>query len=1099
MTIEPNQDAIAYVPVAELIQSFDWSRSLLGPQQNWPQPVKTLVELMLSSNQPMFIVWGSGRTLLYNDAYSAILVAKHPHAFGGDFLDAWDEIHADLAPIVDQAYSGKPVHMDDIKLMMFRKGYLEETHFSFSYTPVRDETGRVGGFFCACMEITNQVLAERRQVAERNRLDRMFSQAPGFRALLEGPHHRFVMTNPTYMQLVGHRDVLGKTVAETLEDAVAQGYLDLLDHVFSNNEAYSASGAKYAVQVVPDGPIDERYVDFIYQPLTDAEGAVTGIYVDGIDVTDRVLNEQRQNFRLGFEDRLRRAATAEDIIQTAVELLGEHLGADRVGYSEIIDDTIVRTTGSYTVEGMLPLTEDYPVEDFGAERIESQRKGIIVVEQDVQARPDADPVWAAISTRGLVSVPLVRGDKFVASLYVNTREPRHWSTEDVSLIQEVANRVWDAGERAKAETALRESEALFRLMADAVPQIIWITDAEGRVEFMNKQWFDYVGKPHLPETAGAISENHLHPDDKIATDIAFGDALQTGNTFLVEHRIRSAGGEYRWFLVRGEPHRDQDSGAILRWFGSSVDIHDRKVAEGELRNLNDTLEQRVAERTAERDRTWVLSHDLLAVAGFDGMLKRINPAWTRVLGYDEATLLSMPFPTLIHPDDLPAAGEIVQAMQGGLTTQEFVDRLRTASGDYRIISWTAVPEGDVFYAIGRDITDRQEMEEQLHQAQKMEAVGQLTGGLAHDFNNILAGISGSLELMQTRLAQGRVADLDRYLTGAQGAAKRAAGLTQRLLAFSRRQTLDPRPAYLNQVVAGMQDLVTRSVGPTIAVETVLAGGLWTSFVDVGQLESALLNLCINARDAMPDGGKLTIETANRWLDRRSAKERGVAPGQYISMCVSDTGTGIPANVITKVFEPFFTTKPIGQGTGLGLSMVHGFAGQSNGAARIYSEAGKGTMVCLYLPRHNGKSDTVLDSLEPGAAPATAEYETILVVDDEPLVRMVAVEILEELGYEVLEADDGASALKILRSDQRVNLLVTDVGLPGGMNGRQLAEASRVSRPDLEVLFITGYAENAVLNHGHLDHGMHVMTKPFASDAFGRRVGELIQEAKHSRS
>ncbi len=1087
-------------PVSVLISNHDWSSSPLGVPEGWPQPLKTLVELMLASNQAMFVAWGPERTLLYNDAYAEILASKHPAALGCDFLDAWKEIRADLLPIVEQAYSGTPVHMDDIELLMLRKGYPEETHFSFSYTPVRGETGHIAGFFCACVEITEQVLAERRQVAERDRLNRMFSQAPGFRALLEGPEHRFVLTNPAYQQLVGHRDVLGKTVAETLEDAVAQGYLDLLDQVFSSNKAFAATGAKYALQLSPGGPIEERFVDFVYQPVTDAEGTVTGIFVDGVDVTDRILNERRQTFRLCFEERLRTLVEPGEIIQAAVEMLGQHLGADRVGYSEIIDDAIVRTTGSYTVDGMLPLTDDYPIDDFGPERIEQQRRGIIVVADDVQADPkSADPIWAAITTRGVVSIPLVRGGKFVASLYVNTREARSWSSDDVFLIQEVANRIWDAGERARAEAALRESEAQFRLMADSVPQIVWITDAEGRVEFMNKQWFDYVGQPDLPITANAVAETHIHPDDQAATTVAFADALQAGSTFLVEHRIRSAKGQYRWFLVRGEPHRDPLSGQILRWFGSSVDIHDRRLAEAKLRELNQTLEQRVAERTAERDRTWVLSNDLLAVAGFDGMLKGINPAWTRILGFPEETLLTTPFPQLIHPDDLPAASAIVQAMQQGQTTQDFVDRLRTASGDYRTIAWTAVPEGDVFYAIGRDITDRQEMEEQLHQAQKMEAVGQLTGGLAHDFNNILAGISGSLELMQTRLAQGRIGDIDRYLNGAMGAARRAAGLTQRLLAFSRRQTLDPRPADLNQIVSGMQDLVARSVGPTIAVETVLAGGLWTAFVDVGQLESALLNLCINARDAMPDGGKLTIETANRWLDARAAKERGVAPGQYISMCVSDTGTGIPPDVLERVFDPFFTTKPIGQGTGLGLSMVHGFAGQSNGAVRIYSEVGKGTMVCIYLPRHTGATSSDEESDAQDVAPPAAEHETILVVDDEPLVRMVAVEVLEELGYRVLEAEDGPSALKILQTSQRIDLLVTDVGLPGGMNGRQLADAIRGTRPGLQVLFITGYAENAVLNHGHLDHGMHVMTKPFASDAFGKRVGELVEEQRRIQS
>ncbi len=384
-------------------------------------------------------------------------------------------------------------------------------------------------------------------------------------------------------------------------------------------------------------------------------------------------------------------------------------------------------------------------------------------------------------------------------------------------------------------------------------------------------------------------------------------------------------------------------------------------------------------------------------------------------------------------------------------------------------------------------------EEALRQAQKMEAVGQLTGGLAHDFNNILAGISGSLEMMNTRLAQGRVGDLSRYINGAMGATKRASALTQRLLAFSRRQTLDPKPLNINTLVDSMLDLVIRSVGPEIKVETVGAAGLWPTFVDTSQLENALLNLCINARDAMPNGGKLTIETGNRWMDERAARMRGLEPGQYVSLCVSDTGTGMSQDIIERAFDPFFTTKPIGQGTGLGLSMVYGFAGQSGGAARIYSELGKGTMICIYLPRYSGSIDTADPEAEASIdAPRADGDETILVVDDEPLVRMLAVEELQDLGYSVIEAEDAPSALRLLNSNRQISLLITDVGLPGGMNGRQLADAARTNRPDLEVLFITGYAENAVLNHGHLEHGMHVMTKPFQLDVFAQRVKSLIK-------
>jgi len=382
-------------------------------------------------------------------------------------------------------------------------------------------------------------------------------------------------------------------------------------------------------------------------------------------------------------------------------------------------------------------------------------------------------------------------------------------------------------------------------------------------------------------------------------------------------------------------------------------------------------------------------------------------------------------------------------------------------------------------------------EEALRQSQKMEAVGQLTGGLAHDFNNLLTGISGSLQLMQTRLSQGRVNELDRYITAADGAARRAASLTHRLLAFSRRQTLDPKPTKINRLIAGLEELIRRTVGPGIQVEVVGAAGLWTALVDRNQLENALLNLCINARDAMPEGGRITIETANKWLDERAARERELSPGQYISLCVTDTGTGMTPEVIKRAFDPFFTTKPLGQGTGLGLSMIYGFARQSGGQVRIYSEVGKGTTMCLYLPRHQGRDEDAQIAHEWEVAPSATEGQTVLVVDDEPTVRMLVSEVLQELGYTAIEVADGSTGLQVLRSDQRIDLLITDVGLPGGINGRQVADGAREVRPDLKVLFITGYAENAVVGNGHLEPGMQVLAKPFPMEALATRIRDLM--------
>jgi PAS domain S-box-containing protein len=383
-------------------------------------------------------------------------------------------------------------------------------------------------------------------------------------------------------------------------------------------------------------------------------------------------------------------------------------------------------------------------------------------------------------------------------------------------------------------------------------------------------------------------------------------------------------------------------------------------------------------------------------------------------------------------------------------------------------------------------------EDALRQSQKMEAVGQLTGGLAHDFNNLLAGISGSLELMQNRIQQGRLNDVERYIAAAQGASKRAAALTHRLLAFSRRQTLDPKPTDVNRLVADLQELIQRTVGPAITVEAVGASGAWPALVDPPQLENAILNLCINARDAMPDGGRITIETTNRYLDGRAARQLDIPDGQYLALCVTDTGTGMTPEVIQRVFEPFFTTKPLGQGTGLGLSMIYGFAQQSGGQVRIASEIGQGTTVCIYLPRHHGAVDEWAEGASAPSLLRSHQGETVLVVDDEPTVRMLVADILADLGYTAIEAEDSATGLQTLRSDVRIDLLVTDVGLPGGMNGRQLADAGRAARPNLKVIFITGYAEYAVVGNGQLDPGMAVLTKPFSIETMAARIQAMIR-------
>ena len=488
-----------------------------------------------------------------------------------------------------------------------------------------------------------------------------------------------------------------------------------------------------------------------------------------------------------------------------------------------------------------------------------------------------------------------------------------------------------------------------------------------------------------------------------------------------------------------------------------------------------------------------------------GLVISWNPGAERLKGYKAEEIVGRHF-SLFYTDEDREADKPRMALATSAGRGKFEDegwRVRKDGGRF----WASVvvdpvldDQGAVigFAKVTRDLTEAkaartalEQAREALFQSQKMEAVGQLTGGIAHDFNNMLAGISGCLEMLQSRLSQGRIHDQERYLVAAQGSVRRAASLTHRLLAFSRQQTLSPKPTDVNRLMAGMEELVRRTAGPSITVETVGAGGLWNTLVDPNQLENALLNLCINARDAMPEGGRLTIETANRWFDEAAARGRDMQPGQYVSLCVTDTGTGMTPDVMRRAFDPFFTTKGVGEGTGLGLSMIHGFARQSGGQVRIYSEPGQGSMLCLYLPRHHGDAEMEPEPASPAPLQKAGVGGTVLVVDDEATVRMLVSDVLAEMGYAAIETGDGASALKVLQSDTRIDLLITDIGLPGGMNGRQLVDAARVGRHGLKVLFITGYAENAVIGNAILEPGMHVLTKPFALEHLASRIRDIV--------
>ena len=575
-------------------------------------------------------------------------------------------------------------------------------------------------------------------------------------------------------------------------------------------------------------------------------------------------------------------------------------------------------------------------------------------------------------------------------------------------------------------------------------------------------------------------------------EAALRTAAETGRFTAEAWRMRKDGSQF-WAAVVVDPIRRD--GKLIGFAKITRDMTEQRAA------------QLAALESERRFRLLVQAVTDYAIFMLDlaGNVTNWNAGAERIKGYAAAEIIGQHFSRFYTPEDIDA----------GLPKKALETARRT--GQYEAEGWRRRKDGTRFWAsavidairdddgtligfakITRDLTERQETQlqleqsrEQLFHAQKMEAVGQLTGGLAHDFNNLLAGISGSLELAKARLAQGRIGDLERYIIAAQGATSRAATLTHRLLAFARRQTLDPKPTNANKLIADMEELVRRTVGPGIKIETVLAVGLWHAFCDRNQLENAILNLCINARDAMPEGGRLTLETANTWLDESGARGRDMQPGQYVAVCVSDTGTGMAPEVVERAFDPFYTTKPIGQGTGLGLSMVYGFAKQSGGQARIYSEVGAGATVKLYLPRlHDGAVD---EEAQSGGVemPRAEAGEVVLVVDDEPTIRMLVTEVLQDLGYTPIEAADGPAGLKVLQSNVRIDLLITDVGLPGGISGRQMVDTARQARPGLKVLFITGYANNAAIGNGLLEPGMHVLTKPFAMDQLASRIRAII--------
>lgn len=1051
--------------MGSLIRAHDWQSATLGRPEGWPQALKTLVGLMLDSVQPMFVAWGPERTLLYNDAYAPLLAGRHPAALGRPFLDVWQEVRADLTPLVDKVFAGEPVHMDDLTLRLDRRGVLEEAHFAFSYTPVRDESGSVAGLFCACTETTRQMLAQRRRTEATERLHAMFEQAPGFIAMLRGPEHVFELTNAAYMQLVGHRDVIGKTVREALPEVEGQGFFELLDRVLRTGEPFVGRAMPVDLQRTPGARVERRYLDLVYQPITSPDDAVSGIFVEGADVTERMLAEAELR---ESEERSRR--TIEGVKGYAIfttDLAGAitdwTLGAEAIfGWSS--DEILGRSAD-------LLFTPEDRAAGVPARELATARDHGCANDERWHIRRDGSRLFANGSVR-----------------------PLHGDRGEVTGFIKIAR---DETERRAVEARLRTSEEFNRRVLASSADCIKVLDLEGRLEFMSEGGMGVMEVDDF----GAIDGKDwpdIWPDDKRAEVRSAIGAARSGGTARFQGFSPTMKGTPRWWDVIVTPITDAD-GRPEKLLSISRDITATKQAEEALRELNATLETRVAARTSERNMLSSIleSTDVMVMAcDLDYTILAINKAnadeFERIYGVRPKAGDNMLALLADQPDH---QAQVREGWRRGLAGEEvsivedYGDPARVRP--YYDISFRALRD-DAGERIGayqfvKDITERvrqqgqlAQAQEALRQSQKLEAMGQLTGGVSHDFNNLLTPIIGSLDLLQRKGMGGERER--RLINGALQSAERAKTLVQRLLAFARRQPLQAEAVDVADLIDGMRDLVASTTGPQVRVLIQAAPDLPAARADANQLEMALLNLAVNARDAMPGGGALTVSAEASIVG--TGHRLDLPAGRYVRLAVADTGIGMEGATLARAIEPFFSTKGVGRGTGLGLSMVHGLAAQLGGALDISSTPGVGTTVELWLP---ATDDAVARSERSNPTETPAVAGIVLLVDDEDLVRMSTADMLSELGYTVVEAGSAEEALRHIDGRTPFDVLVTDHLMPG-MTGAELAQSVRRRRPGTPVLVISGYAEVE-----GIAADLPRLTKPFRQVDLGASMAALAAE------
>ena len=937
-----------------LMRGFDWLTTLFGDPATWPQSLRSTLSACLNTPAVSALYWGPEFRLLYNDAYAPALQDRHPWALGRPMPEVWPEVWQVLGPQAEAVMqTGQGFVAEDQRLVFEEHSGPRETFWSYNFAPIRGEDGAVAGILLTAMDTTAKTLSDRRLAAERERLMGLFDQAHGFMAMLRSPNHVFELTNPSYMQLIGHRDVIGKPVREALPEVEGQGFFELLDHVYASGKPFRGKAMRVGLQRMPGAPTEERFVDLVYQPVTDATGGVTGIFVEGTDVTEMKvasddLREREQRLRL--------------IVEAATDYAILTLDAERV--------VTTWPAGAADIFG------------YTAEEIIGQSADVLFTLED---RAAGQPAKEIVGARADGHAPDVRWHlrKDGSRVFLNgtMRVLRDAGGQEIGFLK-VAR---DETERRRVEEEIRETEERYRLAARATNDAIW----DWNLVTGHIRWNEAVGTlfgyaPDEVEPTGAWWKATIHPEDRqrVVTGITATIGGET-DSWVAEYRFERRDGTYADILDRGTVLRDRN-GQAVRMVGAMHDLTRHKQAEVMLRQLNETLEHRVA--------------------------------------------------------------------------QEVASRLKT--------------------------------EETLRQSQKLEAIGQLTGGVAHDFNNLLTVIKSSTDLLKRPgLPEERRA---RYIGAISDTVDRAARLTGQLLAFARRQALKPEVFDIGQSVRTIGDMVGTLTGARIQVITRLPDVPCFVNADPSQFDTALVNLAVNARDAMDGAGQLTVSV---WAVQEipAVRKHKAVQGQFVAVSVADTGTGIPPEQIERIFEPFFTTKGVGQGTGLGLSQVFGFTKQSDGEVRVESTLGAGTTFTLYLPQVATKT-LALEVDEPELL-MDGHGTCVLMVEDNREVGSFATQTLAELGYRTVWAINAEEALVELDKDAgRFDVVFTDVVMPG-MNGVDLAQEIRKRHDDLPVVLTSGYSHVLAQNG---THGFELLHKPYSVEQLSRVLRKAVSWQRRRR-